>query len=313
LSRKKTTEEFIADAVRVHGDTYDYSEVNYKYSKQKIVILCRKHGPFEQMPYSHLSGNGCPFCAAEERSDRTRRSKDDFVKAVTDVHGDKYDYSKVEYRNNDTKVVIVCPEHGEFLKNPSKLLLGSGCPSCGMDRKYKASRLSREDFVRRAEQVHGKGRYDYSASDYKTSSTKLTVICPEHGPFLQKAGLHLAGQGCPMCCESKGERSVAQSLDRLGVPYSRQYRDPNCKTQIPLPFDFAVFNETKKLAGLIEYQGAQHYRPILYWGGQEGFDLRVQRDEIKRKFCEASHIPLLLIKYTYDDVDGAVRGFVGGL
>ena len=54
---------------------------------------------------------------------------DDFIKKSREVHGDKYDYSKVEYVKNHTKVCIICPKHGEFWQVPNSHLNGNGCPA----------------------------------------------------------------------------------------------------------------------------------------------------------------------------------------
>ena len=137
---KMTTEEFIKRARKIHGDKYDYSKVEYTGdNKTKICIICPEHGEFWQVPNSHLSGNGCSVCRYEENKKKLRKSKEDFVKEAKEVHGDKYDYSKVEYTGtNKTKVCIVCPEHGEFWQTPLNHLHGVGCPIC------KESKLENE-------------------------------------------------------------------------------------------------------------------------------------------------------------------------
>ena len=88
MSRKKTTEEFIADARKVHGDKYDYSKVSYLSAKSKVCIICRDHGEFWQSPNNHLFGRGCPICAGNQRS-----SNEVFVAKAKSIHGNKYDYS----------------------------------------------------------------------------------------------------------------------------------------------------------------------------------------------------------------------------
>jgi len=123
---KLTTEEFIAKAKAVHGDRYDYSKVEYAGNKGKVCIICREHGEFWQEARMHLSGCGCPICAG-----RKKLRTSDFVKKARSVHGDKYDYSKAEYKGNTEKVCIICPEHGEFWQSAANHLNGRGCPKCG--------------------------------------------------------------------------------------------------------------------------------------------------------------------------------------
>ena len=106
-------EEFIEKARKVHGDEYDYSKVEYKNNKTKVCIICPKHGEFWQKPNSHLSsGQGCPKCGGT-----CKIETEEWVKRAKKIHGDKYDYSLVNYKNYITKVKILCPKHGEFITN----------------------------------------------------------------------------------------------------------------------------------------------------------------------------------------------------
>ena len=122
-----------------------------------------------------------------------KSNKNEFIEKATKIHNNKYDYSKVEYTNNKTKVCIICPEHGEFWQTPHNHLKGYGCSSCG-----KSIRFSTNDFIKRAESIHG-NKYDYSKCEYAGSIKKSCIICPEHGEFWQAPYLHLRGCGCPKC------------------------------------------------------------------------------------------------------------------
>lgn len=112
--RRLTTEEFITKAREVHGDKYDYSKSVYTTKKEKVIITCPIHGDFEQSPDGHLRGQGCPKCKFEKLANDSRGTTEEFIEKAKQVHGDKYDYSKVNYVNARTKVCIVCSEHGEF-------------------------------------------------------------------------------------------------------------------------------------------------------------------------------------------------------
>jgi hypothetical protein len=114
------------------------------------------------------------------------------------MHGDRYDYSHVDYQGNSGKVTIICPEHGEFQQIASEHLIGSGCRICGHELAAAKRQLSTEDWVARARIVH-EDRYDYSLVDYKGAVSKVRIVCPEHGEFLQSAQGHLAGKGCQRC------------------------------------------------------------------------------------------------------------------
>lgn len=187
-NRRYTTEDFIEKAKIKHRDKYDYSKVKYVNNTTKVTIICPSHGEFEQTPKIHLSGLGCPAC-----SGGVKITTEEFVERARKVHGDKYDYSKVNYVNSSTKVIIICPIHGEFEQAPTNHLSGQGCPNCG-GRK----RLSTDDFIEKAKKVHG-DKYDYSKVNYFNSETKVTIGCPIHGEFEQTPNAHLSGQGCPIC------------------------------------------------------------------------------------------------------------------
>ena len=135
--KKLTTEEFIEKAKKIHGDKYDYSRVEYHGAFMDVCIICKKHGAFLQKPHNHLGGKGCPECKRETNHRKQAGTKEVFVIKAQKLHGDKYDYSKVEYENAKTKVCIVCPIHGDFWQTPNKHLGGSGCYFCG--RKVRCS------------------------------------------------------------------------------------------------------------------------------------------------------------------------------
>jgi hypothetical protein len=125
------TDIFVNKTKLVHGDKYDYSKVIYKEAKSKIKILCSLHGEFEQKPNTHLNGSGCKKCYFEKQSKIQRSSTNIFVNKAKLLHGDKYDYSKVDYIKNNIPVKIICPEHGEFNQQPHHHLKKCGCPKCG--------------------------------------------------------------------------------------------------------------------------------------------------------------------------------------
>ena len=190
---KLTTEEFIKRAREVHGDKYDYSKVEYVNTRTKVCIVCPEHGEFLQRPSDHLIGHECPQCGKVKNIQSRQKKIDLFIEEAKEVHGDKYDYSKVEYVNTMTKVRIVCPEHGEFLQRPLNHLNGQGCPQC-----VGREKLNTKEFIKRAREVHG-DKYDYSKVEYVNNRTKVRIVCPEHGEFLQRASGHLSGKGCKKC------------------------------------------------------------------------------------------------------------------
>lgn len=121
-----TTEEFIENAKSIHGDKYDYSKTIYKNTTTKVDIICPEHGKFSQLPENHIKlKQGCPKCKGGISIDNL-----EFIKRAINRHGNKYDYSRVNYINSKTKVDIICSKHGLFKQAPSEHLYGKGCPIC---------------------------------------------------------------------------------------------------------------------------------------------------------------------------------------
>ncbi len=185
---KLTTDEVIKDFRKVHGKKYDYSKVEYENTDSKVIIICKKHGKFEQLPYAHKKGAGCPVC-----SGNIKLSFEQVIHDFKKVHGDKYDYSKVVYANNLEVVIIICPEHGEFLQTPGNHKSGQGCSKC-----FGKMLLTKDEVIKDFRKIHG-DKYDYSELIYLNARTPVKIICNIHGGFLQIPDSHKRGTGCPTC------------------------------------------------------------------------------------------------------------------
>ena len=129
---RMSTEKIVEKFVSIHGDTYDYSKVDYVNCNTKVCIKCTKHGEFWQVPTDHIKGRGCPKCGQITSNNNKRLTLTDFIKRCRKVHGGKYDYSKVRYVGMFTNVCIICPEHGEFLQSPNHHIEGCACPKCNL-------------------------------------------------------------------------------------------------------------------------------------------------------------------------------------
>jgi len=281
---KKTTDEFIIQANLIHENKYRYNKSNYLGAKIKLIITCQIHGDFEQTPDNHINNKqGCSNCC-----NNVKMNENEFIEKAKLIHGDKYEYSKVYYINNRTKVKIICPIHGVFEQTPYNHLRGDMCSAC-----FGNKRLTTLEFIEKAKLIHG-NKYDYSKVEYKNNSTKIKITCPIHGEFEQTPNGHLNKNGCPICKESKGETQIAKWLDDNNIKYIRQHRFPDCRDKQPLPFDFYLPEHNT----CIEYNGRQHYISILKWGGETGLRDRQNKDNIKIKYCNSNSIKVLIIKYT---------------
>ena len=152
MARKPNKDKFIKKAKEFHGNKYDYSKVEYVSAKCDVIITCKKHGDFLQKPTNHLNG-GCKKCGIEKVADAKRYTKEKFLIKSKEIHGDKYDYSLVEYKNQEEPVVIICSIHGEFYQKPVYHLSG-GCKKCSIDYVNGLKRLTKEVFVEKARKIH---------------------------------------------------------------------------------------------------------------------------------------------------------------
>ena len=127
---KKTTEQFINNAVKIHGNKYDYSLVNYINNCTNVIIICSVHGEFLQRPINHLHGQGCRGCSSIRQSKLQQYTTNIFIRKSQKTHGNKYDYSLVNYISYINKVKIICKKHGIFEQLPSDHIRGIGCSKC---------------------------------------------------------------------------------------------------------------------------------------------------------------------------------------
>ena len=198
-----TTEEFINRAKAIHGDKYDYSITVLKRMVDDIEYICPIHGVVKQPAKSHLRGSECIHCSYTNRGfERRIKNRNRFVERARKVHSDRYDYSKVEYVDSKTDVIIGCPIHGDFKQPPSTHLAGRGCYDCGRVTTGMKRRKSKEKFIEDAKKVHG-DKYTYESVNYVNSSTIVQVTCRKHGDFPISPRNLLSGKGCPKCYREK--------------------------------------------------------------------------------------------------------------
>jgi ssDNA-binding Zn-finger/Zn-ribbon topoisomerase 1 len=223
FSREEVIERFEAK----HGKgRYDYSKIAYVSAASILEIGCPKHGTFFQNAQSHWDGCGCPKCRSDLMSRLLRFTKEEFLFKSREVHGDRYDYSLIDFEQErfggDTKLPIVCETHGLFHQRLDNHLLGQGCPECGKLKFAAAQRPSTQDFIKKAKQAWG-DKYDYSKVEYgKNNKEKVIVVCPIHGEFSVRPLDHTVNhQGCPHCGNLQKGQSVkvgfAEWLERMSV------------------------------------------------------------------------------------------------
>lgn len=208
----KKTLNFIKKAKAKHGDLYDYTLVEYAGSKNKVKIICpiEGHGVFEQGAEKHYGrGHGCPKCKGKRLSKHFKTGTEDFIKKAKEKHGNYYDYSLVEYgENDDDKVKIICPIHDIFEQAPKKHLGGQGCPDCGVIKRANTQRFTADEVMDKFIIKHG-DKFDYPNFEYSGIDNEIEVRCKRHDHLFNTTPyLHLKNEySCPRCAyEIIGEK-----------------------------------------------------------------------------------------------------------
>jgi len=201
---KKYTEQFSKEAIEQHGNIYGYEKAFYVNNHTKVTITCHIHGYFEQTPSAHLSGHGCQKCGGSEKKDIEQ-----FICKGNIIHKSFYNYSKINYIGAGKKVIIICPDHGDFNQRPGHHLSGQGCPKCAGVAKKDTGQ-----FIKEAIEKH-ENKWSYEKVNYINALTKVIITCPDHGDFEQTPNKHLRGRGCPKCAHiiSKPETIWLDSLN----------------------------------------------------------------------------------------------------
>ena len=288
--KKLTREKFIEKAKKVYGNKYDYSKVEYVNVDTKVCIICPIHGEFWQRPDHFFDGHGCPKCGSERGGDKNRKTKENFIERARNIHGHKYDYSKVEYIKAKEKVCIICPIHGEFWQKPDSHLSGAKCPKCS----HQSYKYTTEEFIEIARKIHG-DKYDYSKVEYINRLTPVCIICPIHGEFWQKPREHFKGKGCQKCNESILEKEIKSLLEENNIEYDFQKHFSWLVNKHPMSLDFYL----PQYNIAIECQGEQHFKDRDFFNKNQSFEERVRMDLLKKELCDGNDVKLLYYSSKY--------------
>ena len=197
MPKRLIAESFIEKAKKKHSEyNYDYSEVVYVNSKTKVKIKCPIHGIFEQRPDNHLNGSICPLCAKEQKYNSViyKHTTESFIEKAKQVHGDKYDYSKVQYIDSSHKICIICSEHGEFWQLPHNHLKGCGCPKCSNNYNF-----TNDEYIEMLKHKEYDETIGFEKINYKNNSTPVIFTCSKHGDFSYLPSSIKDRIECPEC------------------------------------------------------------------------------------------------------------------
>ena len=254
------TEPFIQKAREMHGDKYDYCKTVYENNLKEVIIICKEHGEFLQLPKTHKRGNGCKDCGKNTRSLKRSSNTVDFIKKASDIHGNLYDYSKVEYKKAIEKVIIICKKHGEFNQTPNGHLDGKGCRKCSDKKASDRIRSNTEEFIEKAREIHGTN-FNYDNVDYIDANTPLIIKCKEGHIFYQTANSHLSGSGCKFCSgvyQSNTEEFIKKAREIHGNLYGYdQVKYKNAMTKVKIMCNIHGIFEMKPNGHLSAGYGCQ--------------------------------------------------------
>ena len=211
LTKKERSDIFIRKSKEKFGDKFDYSKVKYVDSQTPVTLICKEHGEFDVNMYTHLySKDGlCPSCRDEREvkiGGAHCLSTNHIIKKCQHIYGDKYDYSKVEYKGGNAKkevVEIICPKHGSFFKIYDNIQKRDcGCPICAREeKKFNGIIFNATNFIEKSKIKFG-NKFDYSEVEYINCRTPITLICKEHGIRFSITPMnHLTSRfgGCKEC------------------------------------------------------------------------------------------------------------------
>lgn len=281
-----TNEEFIEKARSIHGDKYSYEKTVFAgYGKREIVITCPKHGDFIQTASRHIhSARGCFACG------RKVPTLAEFVEKCNSIHNNRYDYSLVVFNRLGDKIIVICPDHGEYSVKAADHWSGVKCGRC------EGKHFTVADFIQKATSIHG-NKYLYTKVEYTTSHKKVTITCPTHGDFTQTPNSHLNGNGCKQC---HNDYLRANALGSYNDAFIRLYPE-KAKTTAELYF-VRFYNDTEDFVKIgITIRGVKKRFESLV-----GYDYEVlgvkemtleeaiyaERD-LKKKWSVFSYTPLL--------------------
>ena len=216
---EKSKNKFVSHANNIHNNKYDYSKVNYISAIEKIIIICQNHGDFEQIPTSHLNGNGCKKCANEKVKERMSIPWEIYKEDLIKIFNNKYNYSKVIWKGVEIDIIVECPIHGEFEIRPAYHKTGRGCNRCSKIDFIPYNKLDTQKFIEKSIEIWG-NKYDYSKTKYVDSKNKVIIICRKHGDFEQMPQQHYI-YDCRLCrCSNRYSKISIEWLSFMEIKHS---------------------------------------------------------------------------------------------
>jgi hypothetical protein len=285
---------FVEKANIKYDNKYNYFLTEYINNKHKIKIICPVHGLFITTPERHLLRVECPICSGD------KLDGDEILKRFINIHGNKYDYSLVNYINYKTKVKIICDKHGIFEQSPNHHISGKGCPKCAYIIRANKKKYTTEIYIEKAGKKHNY-MYDYSLVKYVHSQIKIKIICPIHGIFEQKPNQHLSGQKCPYC--QHNEQSIRLLSNKIDFIKKAEIVHNN-------KYDYSkvvYVHSNKKIIIICPKHGKFEQLPVNHLMGQGCVVCSESKGEkFIREILKKNNIEYITQK-TFDECKGKIR------
>jgi very-short-patch-repair endonuclease len=231
MSNNKTS-EFIIKAKEINGDKFDYSLVDYKNCDTKVKIKCITCNKiFEQIPYNHINKKaGCVNCYTINKYKITLNQRlNEFIKKAKEIHNNNYDYTKVNFVNSKTPIIIICNKCNNEFKNTTNAHLkgDGGCKICAINKFKKERTFTNEQFIEKANKVHN-NNYNYSQVNYINSQTYINILCNKcNHSFQILPNNHLRGKGCKKCANKLNAIKRMKSLEQFIMESKEVHKDEN--------------------------------------------------------------------------------------
>ena len=220
MPRKITQEEFLSRVADIHGDRIDFSDFEYNGNNRKGKCKCNICGhEWNAIPMTLFKGHGCPKCAVEYKARKISLSQEEAVAKFRDVHGEKYNYDSVKYKNNKTPVEVICPEHGSFFIKPQLLMEGHGCPKCAKG----GIKLTQDEFIDRMNTRLA--NIDFSDFNYVNAQSVGRCKCKTCGFEWETTYVSLTQSiyGCPNCATQRRASKRRETMDGFKEKYYSKF------------------------------------------------------------------------------------------
>lgn len=307
---KITHEEFVNEIYNLTKDEYIVLS-RYNGAHKKVKIKHRTCGyEYEVTPSAFKRGQRCPKCMLKQRSDKAKKTHEEFVKEVYDKYLDEYSLLGV-YESYHKHIKVKHNKCGHVWNvKPSNLMSGKGCPKCKSKTSSEKQTWSHDEFINIVRDLVG-NEYVF-LEEYKGANEKILVkhnLCNNEYKVAPSKFINL-GRRCPKCAklQSKGVKRIEKWLIDNNYTFEREYSFKDCRYIQPLPFDFAVKTKDNDILCLIEYDGEQHYKPVIIFGGEKALEETKMRDNIKNEYCKKNGIKLIRIPYwEFDNIERIIK------